>query len=151
MLFYTTIFVACLISAIAIPWLYRSISSAGKAVQRTILPSSEQGPTSHLETSPVRNGSTPFDLKNHHVPGMLLAREYAGRSKVEQKFAGANSYYGPRFIYSASTQAKVWTPNAGSIHRKDKPALLGNTYKVTRTVNPREKFSKIISKPSSWK
>ena len=146
MLFYTTIFVACLIAAIVIPWLYRSISSAGKAVQRTILPSSEHGPTSHLETIPVRNGSTQFDLKNHHAPGML-AVEYAARPKAEQKFAGDNSYYGPRNNYSSLTPVKSRMPSAGWIHREDKPTPKGDTYRVTRRA---KKFTGVL-KPTSWK
>ena len=145
MLFYTTIFVACLIAAIVIPWLYRSISSAGKAVHRTILPSSERGPTSHLGTSPVRNGSASFDLKNHHAPG-ALAVEYAARPKAEQKFAGDNSYYGPRNNYSELTPVKSRMPSAGWIHREDKPTLKGDTYRVTRRA---KKFTGFL-KPTSW-
>jgi hypothetical protein len=143
MLFYTTIFLACVIAAIIIPWLYRLISDAGKAVHRTILPHSEHGPTSHLRTSLVRHGSTPWDLKNHRAPGMF--------AKAEQKIASDDSYYGPRNQYSASTQAKVFMPNAGWIHREDKTAFIGNTYKVTRRLKTREKFPKIVSKPESWK
>jgi len=146
MLFYTTIFVACLLAAIIIPWLYRLISSAGKVVQRTILPGSEHGPTSHLETIPVRNGSTQFDLKNHHAPGML-AVEYAARPKAEQKFAGDNSYYGPRNNYSSLTPVKSRMPSAGWIHREDKPTPKGDTYRVTRRA---KKFTGVL-KPTSWK
>jgi len=145
MLFYTTIFVACVLAAIIIPWLYRLISSAGKVVQRTILPGSEHGPTSHLETIPVRNGSTQFDLKNHHAPGML-AVEYAARPKAEQKFAGDNSYYGPRNNYSSLTPVKSRMPSADWIHREDKPTPKGDTYRVTRRA---KKFTGIL-KPTSW-
>ena len=145
MLFYTAIFVACLIAAIVIPWLYRLISGAGKAVHRTILPSSERGPTSHLATSPVRNGSTPFDLKNHRAPGML-AMEYAARPKAEQKLAGDNSYYGPHNNYSALKQTKSRMPSDGWIHREDRPTLKGDTYRVTRRA---KKFTGIL-KPTSW-
>jgi len=143
MLIYTTIFVACVVAAIIIPWLYRLISGAGKAVHRTILPRSEHGPTSHLKTSLARHGSTPWDLKNHYAPGML--------AKVEQKIAMDNSYYGPRNQYSTSTQAKVFMPNAGWINREDKTALNCNSYKVTRRLKIREKFPNIVSKPTSWK
>jgi len=145
MLFYTTIFVACVIAAIVIPWLYRLISGAGKAVHQTILPRSEQGPTSHLETSPVHNGSTPWDLKTHRATGML-AMEYAARPKAEQKFAGDNSYYGPRNNYSALKPVKSRMPSADWIHREDKPALKGDIYKVTRRA---KKFTGIL-KPLSW-
>jgi hypothetical protein len=150
MLFYTTIFVACVIAAIIIPWLYRLISGAGKAVHRTILPRSEHGPTSHLKTSTVRNGSHPFDLKNHHAPGMLLAREYAGRSKVGQKIGENTSYYGPHNNYSAPSYNKARMPKADWIHREDKTALIGSTYKVTRRVNTKMKMPKILRKQSIW-
>ena len=150
MLFYTTIFVASLIGAVVILWLYRLISGAARAIHKTTLPRSDTGPTSHLETSPVRNGSTPRDLKNQHVPEMLLAREYAGRPKVEPKFAGDNSYYGPHDQYSALTYTNAWMPSADWIHREDKTALIGNTYKVTRKAKTREKNPKIVSRPSSW-
>ena len=149
MLIYTAIFVACVIAAIFIPWLYRLISSAGKAVHRTILPRSDHGPTSHVGTSPVSHGSTPWDLKNHHAPGML-AMEYAARPKAEQKFAGDNSYYGPRNNYSALKHTRSRMPSAGWIHREDKTALIGNTYTVTRRLKTREKNHRIVSKPLSW-
>jgi len=145
MLIYTTIFVACVIAAILIPWLYRLISGAGKAVHQTILPRSEHSPTSHLETHSVRNGSTPWDLKKHHAPGMF-AMEYAARPKAEQKFAGDNSYYGPRNNYSSLTPVKSRMPSAGWIHREDKPTLNGDTYKVTRRA---KKFTGVL-KPLSW-
>ena len=145
MLIYTTIFVACVIAAILIPWLYRLISGAGNAVHQTILPRSEHGPNSHLETHPVRNGSSPWDLKKHHALGML-AMEYAARPKAEQKFAGDNSYYGPRNNYSALKPVKSRMPSAGWIHREDKQMLKGDTYRVTRRA---KKFTGIL-KPLSW-
>jgi hypothetical protein len=146
MLFYTTIFVTCLIAAIVIPWLYRLISGAGKAVHRTILPSSEHGPTRHLATSPVGNGSTPFDLKNYHAP-RVLAMEYAARPKAEQKLAGDNSYYGPRNNYSALKLVKSRMPSADWIHREDRPTFKGDdTYRVSRRA---KKFTGIL-KPTSW-
>ncbi len=145
MLFYTTIFVACLIAAIIIPWLYRLFSGAGKAVHRLILPRSEHDPTSHLKAGSVREGLTPWDIKDHRAPGML-AMEYAARPKAEQRLAGDDSYYGPRNSYSALKPVKSRMPNAGWINREDKPTPKGNTYKVTR----REKKFTGILKPSSW-
>ena len=150
MLFYTTIFVACLVAAIIIPWLYRLIAGAGKAVHRSMLPRSEHGPTSHLGTSPARHGSTAWDLKNNHIPGMLLAREFAGQSKVRQKIGEDSSYYGPLNTYSAPKYNKARMPKADWIQREDKTALIGNTYKVTRRLNTKMKMPKLLRKRSIW-
>ena len=150
MLFYTTIFVACLAAAIIIPWLYRLIAGAGKAVHRSILPGSVHGPTSHLDSSPARNRSNAWDLKNNHIPGMVLARSFAGQSKVRHKIGEDSSHYGPLNTYSAPKYNKALMPKADWIQREDKTALIGSTYKVTRRVNTKMKMPKLLRKRSIW-
>lgn len=146
MLFYTTIFVICLIAAVVLPWLYHLISGVGTTIHRAIRPDSDKGPTSHLETSQVRNGAVPWDL---HAP-RVIAREYGVRTKADGRIGEDNSYYGPRNSYSELAPSKTRMPNDGWIHREDKTALIGNTYKVTRRLKTREKNPRIVSKPSSW-
>ena len=153
MLFYTAIFVVCVIAAISIPWLYRLISSAGKAVQQTIFPGSEKGPTSHLKTTPVYSGnngaSAPWDLTSYNEP-MVLARVSANQAEVDQAMGENTSYYGPNNVYAAPLRAKVILPSSGWIQREDKRLHDGITYKVTRRVKTREKNPKYVSRPSSW-
>ena len=153
MLFYTAIFVSCVLAAIIIPWLYRLISGAGKAVQRTVLPGAEKGPVSHLNTSPVYAGnngaSTPWDLVSYNE-STALARVRAKRSAAERNTAKNNSYIGPRNEYSAPLHVNVDLPSFGWINREDRPSKDGKTYKVTRRVRTREKNPKHVNRPSNW-
>lgn len=52
MFFYASLFVACVILAVIIVWLYRALAGVGQAVYQAFLPSSKRdnGPTSHLDT-----------------------------------------------------------------------------------------------------
>lgn len=153
MFFYTAIFIACVIAAITIPWLYRLISGAGKMVQQTILSGSEKGPVSHLNTNPVYAGnngaSPPWDLVSYNEPS-AQARARAKRSAAESNTGKNNSYIGPRNEYSAPLHANVDLPSFGWIQREDKPLQDGTSYKVTRRVRTREKSPKHVNRPSSW-
>ena len=153
MFFYIAIFIACVIAAIIIPWLFRLISGAGKAVQRSVLPGAEKGPVSHLNISPVYAGnngaSTPWDLVSYNE-STALARVRAKRLAAERNTAKNNSYIGPRNEYSAPLHTDVNLPVTGWINREDKPSKDGTSYKVTRRVRTREKNPKHVNRPTSW-
>lgn len=153
MLFYTAIFIVCLIAAIIIPWLYRLISGAGKVVQQTVLPRAKNGPTNHVETNQVSlsntDTSSPWDLVSHHAP-RALARVRARQAEAEHAIGESNSYYGPRNVYSAPLCTETDMPSAGWIQREDRPTPNGASYKVTRRVRTREQNPKAVRKPSNW-
>lgn len=69
MFFYTSLFVASLIVALILVWLYRAILGAGKAVYRAILPSSKSNPTDHRKRQAVRttvnDAVTPWGWGEH--------------------------------------------------------------------------------------
>lgn len=141
-LFYTAIFVACLGVALILPWLFRLISSMGRAVHRSIVPRSDNGPTSHLRAHPTRSVNTDSPAS--------VSRKCAVRSHAELNTESDNSYFGPRKEYSLPLEAKVQLNSAGWISREDRLTTNGRTYKVNRRIKVREKYPKYISKPASW-
>ncbi len=137
MLFYTSIFIACIAAGFVLPWLYRLISRVGSAIFRIIFPRSDNGPTSHLQLSPV-------PVLNHETKASLAG------SNTRQDAGGDNSYFGPRNNYSVPLRAKVNLNSAGWIRREDKETIGGRTYKVNRRLKVREKNPRYVSKPVSW-
>ncbi len=153
MLFYTSIFIACIITAVVIPWLYRLVSGAGTVILQTISPRCEKGPTCHLKANSVRLRSHSLSayrsLETHGAP-IISTRTHGKRPEIRQEIAEDASYYGPRNIYSAPSHARVRLPSAGWLRREDSHSEIGGTYKVTRRLKVREKNPKIESKPASW-
>lgn len=141
-LFYIAIFVACLGAALIIPWLFRLLSSTGRAVQRSIFPRSDSGPTGHLKANPTRAVNTDSPAS--------VSRKCAVRSHADLNPESDNSYFGPRKEYSPPLEAKVQLNSAGWISREDRLTSNGRTYKVNRRIKVREKYPKYISKPASW-
>jgi hypothetical protein len=165
MFIYSVILIASLTATVAIALLYRILSGAGSAVQRSVLSRSKNGPTSHLDNQSVRTvnndappvswvrhlGAPPAsgDLRVQDVPWML-ARAHTGKPGVEHESGKDNSYIGPRDKYAAPLQAKLRNQSADCINREDKSEFWGKSYKVTRRVKAREKNSQYVSKPASW-
>jgi len=141
-LFYTTIFVACLGTALILPWLFRLISSTGRAVHQSIIPRSDSGPTSHLKAYPTRAVKTDSPAS--------VSRNCTVRSHADLNAESDNSYFGPRNQYSLPLEAKVQLNSAGWISREDRLTTNGRAYKVNRRIKVREKYPKYISKPASW-
>jgi hypothetical protein len=130
MFFYTALFVASLIAAFIIIWLYRSIADAGKAVYQAMLPSSRNAATSHLENQTVRTSvndtPTPWGWKNHQTP----ARPLNGRA--------------------ASQPATRNKQNVGWPYREEKSEFAGKAYKVRRHVRLKRTNLANTSKPWGW-
>jgi hypothetical protein len=153
MFIYSVILIASLTATVAIALLYRILSGAGSAVQRSVLSRSKNGPTSHLDNQSVRtvnNDAPPVSwVRVQDVPWML-ARAHTGKPGVEHESGKDNSYIGPRDKYAAPLQAKLRNQSADCINREDKSEFWGKSYKVTRRVKAREKNSQYVSKPASW-
>ena len=153
MLIYTAIFIACIIAAVAIPWLYRLVSGAGTVILQTIIPGSENGPTSHLKVNSVHSHShSQSACWSHETQGtpMISAGLHVKRLELRQEIAEDASYYGPRNKHSAPSHPRVQLPGVGWLRREDSISTAGRTYKVTRRLKVREINPKILSKPASW-
>jgi hypothetical protein len=149
-LFYSSIFVACIAAAIAVPWLYRRLSDAGTSVQRSMRKRKrlKTGPTSHLGMSRTlsvdQKSSETWEMVSQNIlPGVQVSR-----AVVEH--GNDNSYFGSRNEYSAPLKPKVRLNSAGWLSRKDERKFGGNTYKVQRRLKVRESNPKHVSKPTGW-
>ncbi len=153
MLFYTTVLIGCVIAAVVIPWVHRTISNVGSTIHKTIAPQSDKDPTSHLQTNPLAPATqsmpTHWDLQSHDARGMMI-KNYNGHSKDQHQPSKVNSYFCPNGEYSLPLHVRVELTSAGWIKREDRLEKGGRTYKVTRLVRARELHPRYVDKPLSW-
>jgi hypothetical protein len=141
-LFYISIFAASVVSALVFTWLFRLITKLGSKAIRTIRPSSDKGPASHLHVFPVSI------LDKETVASVSRVR--AVRPSDNSRSGGDNSYFGPHNDYSTPLHVKVQLNSAGWISREDRQTSGGRTYKVNRRVKVREQNPTYVNKPASW-
>jgi len=158
MFFYTALFVASVVAAIVIIWLYRSIADAGKAVYQAMLPSSKHAATSHLESQTMRttvNGTpTPWGWKSHETPANL-AKTHAALPTEKSPWGWKGnqrrvSEHRPHHGHTASQPASRKTQNVGWPYREEKTEIGGKAYKVRRTVRLKRTNLASTSKPWGW-
>ena len=158
MFFYTALFVASLIAAFIIIWLYRSIADAGKAVYQAMLPSSRHAATSHLESLTVRTSvnetPTPWGWKSHETP-TNLAKTHAALPTEKSPWGWKGNPRGvsehrPRNGQTASQPASRKNQNVGWPYREEKSEIGGKAYKVSRTVRLKKTNLANTNKPWGW-
>ena len=158
MFFYTALFVASLIAAFIIIWLYRSIADAGKAVYQAMLPSSKHTATSHLESEIVRTSvndtPTPWGWKSHETPANL-AKTHAALPTEKSPWGWKGSQRGvnehrPHNGHTASQPASRNNQSVGWPYRQEKSEFAGKAYKVSRTVRLKKTNLANTSKPWGW-
>jgi len=158
MFFYTALFVASVIAAFVIIWLYRSIADAGKAVYQAMLPSSKHAATSHLESQTMRttvNGTpTPWGWKSHETPANL-AKTHAALPTEKTPWGwkgnqGEVRQRQPHNAHAASRTASKQKQNVGWPYREEKSEFAGKAYKVTRKVKLKKTNLATASKPWGW-
>ena len=136
MLFYTALFIACLIIAVIVPVLYHLFTDAGSAFCESINPDSHKWSNSFRKKEPKDTGKNempvPAGLVNNEVRG-ILAFSGIDQLKVSHQFGGDNSYSGPGRVYAAPPQLITQTQSPRII-RKDRITDYGSSYKVTRKV-----------------
>ena len=158
MFFYTALFVASLIAAFIIIWLYRSIADAGKAVYQAMLPSSRNAATSHLDglsvNTSVNDTPTPWGWKSHQTPANL-AKKHAALPTEKSPWGWKGSQRGanekrPLNGRTASQPATRKNQNVGWPYREEKSEFAGKAYKVTRKVAPKKTNLSSTDKPWGW-
>jgi hypothetical protein len=172
MFFYASLFVATLILAAVVLWLYRAVVGAGQAVYQAILPSSKTTPTDHLAREAVRTRTTindtptPWGWGEHTKPSQAARTEkrtpvhaHMGKSdNVPWGWPGSNQKardYKPGMSHARRTGADpVAKPAAkgkvGWPYREDKFEFAGKAYKVTRKSTPKKTNLSSTGKPWGW-
>lgn len=123
MFFYVSLFIACVISAIVVVYLYNALADVGKAVYRAFLPSSKNNSTRHVRNvrfgSKINDTPTPWGWKGgeHDTRGSSI------KSTVPAGTTGLNALINDHGNESTSV---------GWPYREDKVESAGKAYKVTR-------------------
>lgn len=125
MLFYTVIFVVCLVAAFLITWLFSSLSDKRSAVKTTARPLSKIQSTSHLSTyARSATGRDPW------APQLAIAG--AGDVKAGQELGGGGSYNDPSKSFSVPHQARTLLKPDDRISRDERRIVERAAYKVSR-------------------
>lgn len=129
MLFYVSLFVACVISALLVLYLYNVLADAGKAVYKAFLPSKRNNLTSHVGNvrfhSKVNDTPTPWGWKGN---------DHAGRKPVAKgaEMDGATGL--DAFVNKHSNESS----SVGWPYREEKNEFAGKSYKVSRRKSPKK-------------
>jgi hypothetical protein len=142
MLFYVSLFIACVMSALVVLYIYHALADAGKAVYRALLPSSKNNITRDRRNvrfnSAISDTPTPWGWNgNNHE-----AREYGTKPATTN---GASGLDGFRNKHNNESSSVGWP------HREDKVELAGTAYKVTRKTASKKSRPETNSKqPWGW-
>jgi len=164
MFFYTTLFIASLIVALVVLWLYHAIVDVGKVVYQAILPSSKGRSTAHLEHetiyTTVNETPTPWGWGEHSKPSQAArTAKIAQADSVpwgwpgnDRKIRGSGQPFdlnaGVKPAESVSDKKKEAV--IGWPYREDKFEFAGKAYKVTRKVTPEKTNLQTTGKPWGW-
>jgi hypothetical protein len=170
MFFYTSLFIASVIVALVILWLYNAIVDAGKVVYEAFLPSSKTSTTSHLDkqqtvATTVNDTPTPWGWKAASKPSTEARTHPArpienapwgwpGNPKVIREHGtggdgtGLDTYMNK--LESRRKNRKNKQARTGWPYREEMFEFAGKAYKVTRKVTPRKTNLKAASKPWGW-
>lgn len=169
MFFYTALFVASVIAALIILYLYNSLKEVGKAVYRAFLPSSKDNLARQIHDTPyhatINDTPTPWGWDDHATPvkrvktappspsdntpwgwkgGDHQVRENGRKGSASGLDAFVNST-GSGQASKTRKQAAVGWP-----YREEKSESTGKAYKVTRKVALQRTNLKTTSKPWGW-
>lgn len=172
MFFYTSLFVACVIIAIVVLYLYNSVVDVGKSIYKAFLPSSRNKLTAHLEerkvVTTINDTPTPWGWKSHATPENIARTHPAApnaqtpwgwRGKPHQTHNqhsahGTGNTNGAGVPHShnggASSPEATDSPMVGWPYREEKFEFTGKAYKVTRKATPKRTNLRATSKPWGW-
>lgn len=165
MFFYTSLFIASLIVALVILWLYHAIADVGKAVTRAILPSSKGNASKHLEPAILRRTTindtpTPWGWGEHSKPSQAARTAGIAPSKSvpwgwpgndnEIREHGRNYELNAGAALTEPTADKKTKPATGWPYREEKFDFAGKSYKVSRKVTPQKTNLGKTDTPWGW-
>ena len=140
MLFYTAIFLACLVAGLLIPWLFRMLFVERNAIEQTARPRSKIQSTSHLSPHAKRA------IKKDPWAAQL-ALVSANRAPARQEVGRGGSYYVLSKEYSVPHQAKMLLNRVDRVSREERRGVETATYKVSRKIRVPQNNSKSVCKP----
>lgn len=165
MFFYTSLFVASLIVALILLWLYHAIADVGKAVYRAILPSSKNKPTDHLDSSVVLRTTinevpTPWGWGEHSKPSQAARiAKIAPSDSVPWGWPGNGSKIrerGQHYDLNGGQALTELKPNqkkevlVGWPYREEKFDFAGKSYKVSRKATLKKTNLRTTGTPWGW-
>lgn len=174
MFFYTSLFVASVIVALVVVWLFNAIMDVGKQVYRAMLPSSKDNLTSHVHDVPlnttINDTPTPWGWKSHETP-RNAAKTHAA-TPIPAKSTpwgwpgneGEVRKHGPEHVMpnGSRTEADMWglggkakstepaKLKVGWPYREEKFEFAGKSYKVSRKRKVRKTDLSKTGKPWGW-
>jgi hypothetical protein len=168
MFFYTMLFLASVVVALVVLWLYNSIVSIGKTVYTAILPSTKDDITDHLEgvqlNTTINKTRTPWGWKDSSTPAALARTHPAevdkqtpwgwpGNEKEirEHKSVNQSSDGGDLRSYLKHQRAKIQSiaekkSTVGWPYREE--TFAGST--ATRRLKPKRTNLSTTGKPWGW-
>jgi hypothetical protein len=162
MFFYTSLFVANLIVAFVLLWLYKPIMNAGRVVYRAILPSSKSNPASYLKQkvllTTVNDTATPWGWKSSDTPRSMARRHAAQPSERDPRgwpgkghdVGGRQTHRNTNVNKAVPRPADKSMQNIGWPYREEKLSSYGKANTVKRKATPKRTNLKTASKPWGW-
>ena len=173
MFFYTALFVASVIAAFVILYLYNALKEVGTAVYRAFLPSSKDNLARHIDDTPyhatINDTPTPWGWDEQAAPEKRVKavpaspnddtpwgwkgnnheiREHGAKGTVRNAVSGLDAFLNKG---SSEPSSKANKPSAvGWPYREEKSEFAGKAYKVKRRTTPRRTNLKTTSTPWGW-
>jgi hypothetical protein len=178
MFFYISLFIASVVAAIIILYVYNAIVDVGKQVYRSFLPSSKRKfknkATNHVSepryTSTINDTPTPWGWQSHATPANTARTHPAPASSVDntpwgwkaknqgvhergakngnENSSGLDGYL--KKTSYGSEPAATPKPTVGWPYREEKSEMAGKAYKVKRATTFRRTNLKETSTPWGW-
>ena len=174
MFFYTALFIASVIGALIILFLYNSMISAGKAVYRAILPGSKDNIAAHINETPyhatINDTPTPWGWDGQAAPANPVKtvvpappndntpwgwkgndhaiREHGPNSAVRNASLGFDDFLNK--IRNEDDQKESKQAAVGWPYREEKFESAGKVYKVKRKATLRKTNLETTAKPWGW-
>jgi hypothetical protein len=162
MFFYTSLFIASLLAALVILWVFRTIRYNAGSVYKTVIPEIEIGSTNPLESkpAPITSGGSqsPWGWKGQETPANA-AKTHAAlpTEKPHWDWSGSRnevhdqqSHNGPYDNLSKRATTRKAGAGAGWPQREEKLEFAGKAYKVTRKPPSKTSDTGTLDKPWGW-
>jgi hypothetical protein len=167
MFFYTTLFIASVIIAFVILYLYRSLWEVGSAIYKVFLPSAKTNRPRQAEDekpgTSINRTPTPWGWNGHATPENANRPQVARQTgqtpwgwpgndhEIREHSAGnrlLNAQHSMHDVVSATGADR--NPGVGWPYREEKVEFAGKAYKVTRKATPARTNLKTTGKPWGW-
>ena len=143
---YTAIFVACIVAAVIIPWVYRLLTSSGSKLRQQVLPKPDRGPTGHLKLQPSNTSRQRVVAQWQLSRRELLADAHDSKPKTTHNDSHNKMYYGPTNNFNASSSASSQPERGQWVERRYIATSTGNSYSMKARAKKEDRFPKIFRK-----